>query len=105
MTPDSILTAVCIASGVTPKELTGGLRNRNPRVVRARQVAVYLLRQHTLLSYPQIAVLFGQKPTSHSTMQERHKAAWWSVRHHDVEFINALDASREALAEQKGEQP
>ena len=100
--PSSVLRAVCRASGVSVRELTGGVHqrgtvHRTPAVVAARQAVVYLLREHTALSFPQIAVLLGREPTSHSTMHGRYKSAWWRVRWGDVEFINLLDAAREAL--------
>jgi len=104
--PSSVLRAVCRASGVSLCELTGGVHrrgtvHRTPRVVAARQAVVYLLREHTALSYPQIAVLLGRPPTSHATMHGRYRAAWWSVKWGEVEFANLLDAAREALGEVK----
>ena len=103
--PNRIVAAVCQTSGVDHDELVGGVHRRGPRfrtrpVVMARQVAVYLLREYTALSYPQIAVLLERPSTSHSTMQDRYNSAWCSVKRWDVDFINAVDAAREALAGQ-----
>lgn len=91
-----IIAAVCRAAGIDFGELIA--RNaRMPNVVQARRATVYLLRELTGISYPRIAVLLGRAPAGHSSMHERYTAARWLVKRGDVEFINLLDASREAL--------
>jgi chromosomal replication initiation ATPase DnaA len=102
LTPADILAAVCHTTEVSHDELTGGqhhrgTRHRTDRVVAARQAAVYLLRERTDLSYPQIAALFGRPTTSHSTMHGRYEAARWAMKRGDVEFVNLIDAVVEEL--------
>ena len=100
--PHAVLRAVCRASGVSLSDLVFGVRL--PRTVRARQAAVYLLRHHTLLSFPEIAEEIGRGKTgrrSHSTQVDRYWAADRLVKWGNVEFINLLDAACEALGEVK----
>lgn len=55
--PQAILEAVATEFRITPAELTGPRRSR--RVVRPRQVAMYLLRDLCQLSFPQIGEVLG----------------------------------------------
>lgn len=55
--PQAVLEAVAAEFRLTPAELTGPRRAR--RVVRPRQVAMYLLRDLCQLSFPQIGELLG----------------------------------------------
>ena len=59
-----IIDTVCRFFGVTPYDLRSDKRHQ--RVVRPRQVAMYLARQLTDASYPQIAARFGGR--DHTTV-------------------------------------
>lgn len=71
--PWDIFAAVASESGVSLEEITGELRH--PAVVRARRALMVLLRAHTLLSYPCIAVLIRPANTTHSGVLTTHKDA------------------------------
>lgn len=55
--PQAVLEAVAAEFRLTPAELTGPRRSR--RIVRPRQVAMYLLRDLCQLSFPQIGEVLG----------------------------------------------
>lgn len=57
ITTAEIIAAVAAHFGLTEEAVTG--RGRTDRVARPRQVAMYLCRQHTTLSYPDIARALG----------------------------------------------
>ena len=59
-----VLSAVCAYAGTTLKALRSP--SRNSSLVQARSLAVYLLRELTPLSYPEIGALLGRR--SHSTV-------------------------------------
>ena len=59
-----VLDVVCQELGVQPSEVLGSGRHR--RVVVARGVAAYLMRQVTTLSFPEIARVLGRR--NHSTV-------------------------------------
>lgn len=59
-----VLETVCHEIGVQPSEVLGNGRHR--RVVVARGVAAYLMRQVTTLSFPEIARALGRR--NHSTV-------------------------------------
>jgi len=61
--PNRIIEAVCAAWRVKEEQLLS--KSRKARVARARQVAGYLLRQHTALSFPAIGRILGR---DHSTI-------------------------------------
>lgn len=62
MTPSDVLARVCKARGVALTTLKS--KNRHASVVRARQEAMYLLRTHTPLSYPEIGRLLNRDHTT-----------------------------------------
>jgi len=64
VTMDEILNAVAEHYGVTPDELKA--RGRSKEVVRPRQVAMYLIRQLTGASLPEIGQFFGGR--DHTTV-------------------------------------
>jgi chromosomal replication initiation ATPase DnaA len=73
--PGEIVDAVCEYFGVTPRNLRGPARTRS--CSEPRKVAAYLIRERTVLSYQEIAALFGR--TDHTT------AIYW-VRYCDKEI-------------------
>lgn len=64
VTPEKIKSAVCDYMGISMDDLTGTRRSRN--IVHPRQVAQYLIRNMTNLSYPMIADEFSVK--DHTTI-------------------------------------
>jgi chromosomal replication initiator protein len=81
ITPDLILTAVAEKYGFSIVELKA--KNRHRPLVTARQVGMYLFRELTDLSYPQIAKVFGGR--DHTTVI------------HAFEKISALMKERQAI--------
>jgi chromosomal replication initiator protein len=63
-TPDSILTVVADTFDISIEELKGNSRRRE--ISWARQIGMYLMRQHTDLSLPRIGEEFGGK--DHTTV-------------------------------------
>jgi len=61
---DTIIRVVAEAMQVKPQDIKGDRRQQN--IARARQVAMYLTRKITALSYPVIGEKFGGK--DHSTV-------------------------------------
>ena len=64
LTPDAVLALVASRCGYTSKDLRG--RKRDPKLVRARQIAMYLCRELLGESYPSLGRMFGGK--DHSTV-------------------------------------
>jgi chromosomal replication initiator protein len=62
--PETIMTAIVETYGVSIEDLKGNSRRRE--ISLARQVAMYLMRQHTDLSLPKIGEEFGGK--DHTTV-------------------------------------
>lgn len=63
--PDQIIQAVARFHNVKASDIRGASRLK--RLVRPRQVAIYLIREHTELSFPDIGKLIGNR--DHSTIQ------------------------------------
>jgi hypothetical protein len=57
-----IIADVCMRHTVSINDLKSPCREA--RIVRARQEAIYLLRENTLLSFPQIAAIFNRDHTT-----------------------------------------
>lgn len=64
ITPELVLTTVCRYYKVTQKELNSPSRKGN--IVKARQVAMYLIQKHTSLSSTQIGAHIGRR--DHTTV-------------------------------------
>ncbi|MGF1604621.1 MAG: chromosomal replication initiator protein DnaA [Thermosynechococcaceae cyanobacterium] len=62
--PETIMTAIVDTYGVSMEDLKGNSRRRE--ISLARQIAMYLMRQHTDLSLPKIGEEFGGK--DHTTV-------------------------------------
>lgn len=64
LTPDAVLALVAARCGYTSRDLRG--RRRDPKLVLARQIAMYLCRELLGESYPSLGRMFGGK--DHSTV-------------------------------------
>lgn len=64
LTPHDILSSTAAVFGFTPDELVAS--GRKAPLVRCRQIAMYLVREHTSLSLPKIGELFGGR--DHTTV-------------------------------------
>lgn len=69
VTPEGILKKVCDHFNVSVEDLKKGKRNKT--LVAPRQVAMYLVRELTAFSLPEIGVFFGAK--HHTTILYAHK--------------------------------
>jgi len=69
ITPETIIGSVSSYFNVPSEDLKRGKRNKN--VVRPRQIAMYLIRELTELSLPEIGRVFGAK--HHTTVLYAHK--------------------------------
>lgn len=65
----SIKKVVCEYFGMTHEELIG--KRRDQRIVRPRQIAMYLCKEMTDASYPEIGAHFGHK--DHTTVLHAHR--------------------------------
>lgn len=63
-TPDAVIEAVADFYSLSPEELKG--RSRNKKVIKPRQIAMYLARQETQASLPQIGKVLGER--DHTTV-------------------------------------
>lgn len=70
--PEWVIHAVLQAAGMAASDRWMlGSRSRAPLLVQVRRLCVGLLREHTILSFPDIADQFGC--TNHSTVVTQHK--------------------------------
>ncbi len=92
ISPEAILKAVSDHFGVKPADMRS---NRKHKVVALpRQVAMYLMRQLTKASYPDIGKRFGSR--DHSTVMYGVKMIEKKIRD-DVSLKNSIDALRKNL--------
>ena len=59
ITPEMVINAVCKHYKITHKEINSSSRKAN--IVKARQIAMYLIQKHTNLSSTQIGMLIGRR--------------------------------------------
>ena len=90
--PDGIVTRVCVAFGVTRKELLGTSRLR--RVLLPRQVAMYLARRIGKLSWPRIGAAFDR---DHATVMHACRKVEEAVRA-DAKLAGVVRQLRKELA-------
>mgnify|MGYP002625625950 CR=1 FL=1 len=64
ITPEMVINAVCRHYKITHKEINSSSRKAN--IVKARQIAMYLIQKHTSLSSTQIGMLIGRR--DHTTV-------------------------------------
>jgi chromosomal replication initiator protein len=69
VTVPQIIEAVARLHNIRAAEIIGGKRTRN--LIRPRQIAMYLARRHTTLSFPELGREFGDR--DHSTIQHGAK--------------------------------
>ncbi|MDE0609082.1 MAG: chromosomal replication initiator protein DnaA [Anaerolineaceae bacterium] len=96
ITIDQVLSATAAAHNLTVMDLTG--KNRSGHISRARHVAMYLARDLTEASFPQIGRAFGMR--SHSTAMHGHDRVAGQMQK-DEAFRYELLALRERII--KGE--
>ncbi len=96
ITIDQVLSATAAAHNLTVMDLTG--KNRSGHISRARHVAMYLARDLTEASFPQIGRAFGMR--SHSTAMHGHERVAGQMQE-DEAFRYELLALRERII--KGE--
>ncbi|MFO0745670.1 MAG: chromosomal replication initiator protein DnaA [Myxococcota bacterium] len=90
--PDTVLKAVCAEYKVSPSELKGPRRHRNITV--PRQIAMYLVRELTDESLPQIGAFFGGR--DHSTVINSLKRVE-ALRDANPEIRAQIDRVRRSL--------
>jgi chromosomal replication initiation ATPase DnaA len=84
-TVNAIQELVCKAYNITQTDMLSKRRTR--RIVRPRQIAMYLARRLTLRSLPHIGRLFGN--IDHTTVGNAHERIKWA-RSADVELAKQL---------------
>ena len=63
--PQVIIQSVATTFGITPTVIVGKKRNKN--IVKPRHIAMWLVRKHTDLSFPDIGKVFGGR--DHASVQ------------------------------------
>ena len=73
ITVDKIFTAVYNKYGITKEDITG--KKRNKEIAQARHISIYLIRELTEMSYPNIGKIFDRDHTtilfSYNTMHDK----------------------------------
>jgi chromosomal replication initiator protein len=90
--PEAVLKAVAELHGVKVSDLKSDRKHKV--VVLPRQIAMYLLRQMTPLSYPDIGTRFGGR--DHTTVMHAVKKIEQKIKD-DVSLKNTVDTLRKAL--------
>ncbi len=90
LSPEAILSAVAAYYHIDPIELKGKSRRR--AVARPRQIAMYLLREETDLSLPQIGLLLGGR--DHTTVMHGYEKIAKELAH-DTTLQRQLEEIRE----------
>ena len=88
--PEAILKAVCEYFQVSENNLTGTKRDQG--IVKPRQIAMYLMREHTGLSLVAIGKKFGR---NHTTVM--HSCEWVENNIKDSYVKNSLTNLRDIL--------
>jgi chromosomal replication initiator protein len=92
LTTDQVIMAVALHFGFSPRDLTG--KRRTGRINQARQIAMYLTRELTDASLPQIGEAFGGR--SHTTVLHGcNKIA--EEAEFDTSLVNCLSQIRTSL--------
>ena len=78
ITPDIVVRYVCRYYGIEEKQLKSQLRSKN--ISEPRQIAMYLIRHLTKMSFPDIGQYFGR---DHGTVHHSVKKVESSLRTND----------------------
>ena len=92
LTPDLIMDRCSQYYGIPVKEIIG--KKRNKEIVHARQVAMYLVRELTELSFPKIGEAFGNK--NHTTVIHAYEKIH-ADRKSDPELQDSINAIKKIL--------
>ncbi len=95
LTIDTIMKTIAAEFNIKPSEIRSKSRSRN--IVAARRVAIYLTRELTPMSMPQIAQYFGMK--DHSTVSHTMKKIHQLIEE-DETFKIKIDELHNKLAQQ-----
>jgi hypothetical protein len=104
MAPETVREIIRVSArhyDCTYDEVIG--RSRIGRLIRPRQIAMYLSRKHAQLSYPAIGKLFGR---DHSTVQHGYKVVKTALAASDERMMRHVgEIEREVLLPPRVEQP
>lgn len=84
---ESVIAATCAEMDIDPLEL--GFATRHPKVVLAREIATFIARECTRLSYPEIARAIGRP--NHSTVITAFGRIAERMKCHGTEFATDRD--------------
>jgi len=90
ITPDKIKKTVATYFGIKVSDMESGKRSRN--IAYPRQIAIYLIRENTNYSLPQIGLLFGNRDHTtilHSYEKIKEEVEVKAELNHTVETIKA----------------
>jgi chromosomal replication initiator protein len=90
--PDAVIKAVAEFHGIKVSELKSARKHKN--IVLPRQIAMYLIRHMTLLSFPDIGARFGGK--DHTTVMHAVKKIGEKMQD-DVSLKNTVDTLRKNI--------
>jgi chromosomal replication initiator protein len=98
-TPEAILNVISEAFKISIEDLKGSSRRRE--ISWARQIGMYLMRQHTELSFPRIGEEFGGK--DHTTVLYSCEKIT-QLRENDKELVQTLNKLSDRLSMTNGPQ-